>query len=393
MQNVSIIAQLKKRKQTHDYGTIIIRGYFNRKPAGSRSLSHTVKEKDWDLKKREVKSNVPNASLINMIVQTALTDISGLLMRKEIMGAKINKLLVKKAVQGLDDTKDFLQFCKDRINGIDPGNGKPKILGDYDNPQTRTSYNSECTKLEEYQSIITFADIDYTFLNGYKNHMRDNLDNKPNTIWKSFKFIHTMIKKAIKAGGIIIDNPFDQFDRGKYTEPETEGLELAECDLIKKKVIDNLDHPEMLRKVAIYQLLMSYSGMRFGDAMKFNPEQHIKEGRLKMQYGKAKTWVDFKVHRRLAEIVELAKAHPLKISNKEYNIWSKIIGGIIGSDIKLTAHKGRHTMGNMLVDMDAHPKVAQKILGHKRLQSTQTYFKARKKKVDATIQRFDEIVS
>ncbi|MBO9571398.1 MAG: phage integrase SAM-like domain-containing protein [Chitinophagaceae bacterium] len=86
-----------------------------------------------------------------------------------------------------------MQFCRDRIFGRKDENGKVIERGDYTKPRTIGTYEAECTKLEKFQSIITFADIDYNFLNNYKNYMRDELENDPNTIWKAFKFMNNQI--------------------------------------------------------------------------------------------------------------------------------------------------------------------------------------------------------
>jgi site-specific recombinase XerD len=370
MENVSIIAQLKVKSPKDTYGTITIRGYYNRRPVTSKSTGHRILIDHWDSSTRLVKDCAPNSRLINTVIQKRLQDMQAQLMKKDIAGHRPNRNIVYKAVRGIDDAQDFIGFCLERIRV------------DYQSKETIRSYKGECTKLQEFRRYISFADLDYVFLAGYKKHMIDKLGNDENTVWKSFKFINTMINKALAIGGIIHENPFNQFDRGKYVQKQRHYLELSDCDKLEEIAL-NEDQPVLIRRVSIRFLLMCYSGMRYQDAMAFNPDVHVINGeRIVMGYQKFNTTVNNILWDRLKGIIELVKLAPLKMGNKQFNQWLKVIAGACKINADLTSHMGRHTLGSLLAEAEVPIEKAQLILGHRDIRSTRIYYHQKAKDID-----------
>jgi len=378
MDKISIIPQPIRKKKNSDFATIFIRGYFNRKVVSSKSTGYKIKIENWDIELREVKSDAPNAKLMNSCISSKINSHEAELMKIEITGNKPTKKDVKRIVQGLDGTKDFIAFARERISL------------DYENPETKITYSKECDKLEKFQKNILFGDIDYDFLSRYKIFLRDQRNNKPNTIWKAFKFMNTMMIRAIDIGGIIEKNPFGAFDRGKYQQPKKTGIELIHCNLLEE-FVDDTPQPLILRKVCIYMLLMIYSGMRFNDAMKFDPDKHVKNGRLIMMYGKGKTNVDFKLHKKLAKIVEMVRDNRLVMTNQEFNRYLKVIAAVKEIPINLTTHIGRHTLGTLLAAFNIPKEKARLILGHKSIKSTDVYYHIEKDQIDIEVEKLNAI--
>ena len=235
MEKVSVIAQLKMKKPSDTMGTVIIRGYFNRRPVASKSTGYKIKRDDWDIEKKCVKKSAHNADLLNACIQKRLIEIQSQLLTKEIMGAAINSKHVADIVIGFNSSKDFIEYCKSRIEE------------DYENTETKKSYLSECSKLLRFKPYISFADIDSRFLQLYKNYMKKELRNTNNTVWKSLKFMYLIINKAINEGGIITINPFDSFDRGKYKRTVKEYL-----------TVQNEGERKVRRKIKFYNLDILY---------------------------------------------------------------------------------------------------------------------------------------
>ena len=52
---------------------------------------------------------------------------------------------------------------------------------------------------------------------------------------------------------------------------------------------------------------------------------------------------------------------------------------------------GRHTFGGILAQLDTPIKVAQKLLGHKEIASTEIYFHMRDKSLDKAMKGFDSL--
>jgi len=368
--STSIIAQLKKKKKEHTHATIIIRGYYSRQPVASVSTGQVIQVEHWDPVKRLLKPSAPSAILINTLIQTKLQHMKNELLKKEIMGGKVNRQQVIKAVRQIDDSKDFYRFCWQQISL-------------YESSETKRTYNTEVTKMQQFAPTLSFADIDYGFLTRYKKYMQVKLQNQPNTIWKSFKFLNTMINRAVKCGGIIDENPFAEFNRGKYEQNKRTWLEISDCDKIENNL--HLITDEFTRKVAIYFLLMAYSGMRFTDAMRFDPAVHVEDGWLTMQYQKFGTTVHNKIWDRLSRVVEQIKNNRISTTNKTFNLHLKTVAGICGIDMKIRAHMARHTMGGILAEKGIPVEHAQLILGHKDIKSTWIYYHVKKKNVEVAM--------
>lgn len=379
MQNVSIIALMKKKKPTHTYGTIYIRGFLNRKPVAALSTGHQIQVQHWDADKRQVSDKAPNARLINTCIEIKLQQMKAALMKAEIMGASINKSAIAAVVRGNESNQNFITFCKERIKE------------NYSSKQTIRSYHAECSKIENFAGSVLFNDINYAFLERYKNYMRDKLQNHPNTIWKSLKFLNTMLNLAIKHGGIIDENPLKNFDRGKYVNSEKIWLEISECEKIYQ-VACNQQHALIIRQVAVYFLLMCYSGLRFEDAILFDPDVHIIEKeRIVQRTSKKGIMVNIFIYDRLAPVIALVKENRLKITNQPFNRYLKLVATAAGINKNLTSHVGRHSMGGFLSDARVKEEEAQKILGHGDIRSTKVYYHMKNERIDNAVQQLNNL--
>lgn len=378
MQKISIIAQPKKKHTADTMAVIIIRGFYNRKPVASVSTGHKIHINHWDQVQRLVVKSAPNASLINSCIKMKIQAMEATLMKQEICGHTINRQLLYKAVKGLNESTDFMQFCKDRIKQ------------DYENKATRASYNSELTKMEGYRPVVSFADIDTNFLQGYKNYMKKDLLNADNTVWKTLKFINVMINKAINTGGIINENPFKHFNRGNYVQPIKQGLSIAHCDDIEAMALAD-DCTPVIRMVAYRFLLMAYSGMRWADAEIFDPAVHVQGGHIIMQYQKCKTDVNNKMHTRLQRIVDIIHLYPLDISNQKFNQYLKLVAMHCKIPFNLSSHVGRHTMGSLLAQMNIPQDQAAIIMGHRDRKSTAIYYHHHLTNIDISMDKLNSL--
>lgn len=372
----SIIAQLRFKKPTDIEGIIIIRGFYNRQPVAYRSLGHRIRRDQWNIVKKEVCNEHPNAQLLNMLINKTLNTIQADILQKQIMGATISKAHIITAVKGEAHGKSFLEFCR------------MKIKDDYKNEETQRALKTQVNKISGFDQDPTFSDINALWLTRYKKYMEEKLKNKANTIWSSLKFVNTMINKAIKQGGIIGESPFVNFDRGQCMPSGKEPLSVEEIKKIHKLVYD--DGVELrLRATACRFMLMIYSGMRFSDAMRFDPVIHFPNGRLIMHYKKWDGRVNFLGSNNLREIVSMIPGFPLDICLNEFNDRLKIIAGICGISKHITTHIGRHTMGFILSEMNVPKEKAMKILGHKKDSSINIYYHVTDEQVDREIQKLN----
>ena len=384
MGNISVIpVLLKQRINKFGKASIAIRVYLNRKPITYENLKHKITIQDWDEKKREVKRSVPNHALLNAKIKKRVAELEEKFLQIELLGTPLTKHKVQKITKGEDHGKDFYQFCTEQI---------ALQYSKEDQHETRRTYTTEISKLKKFRKELSFGDVDYQFLTEYKAYMINSLGNSDNTIWKAFKFISTMINIAIKVGGYIKESPFKDFDRGHYKQGKRNYLTIEDCDKIHSLLHTNI--PDQLKRVGYYYLFMCYTGLRFQDALyRFNYDQHvIDDERIIIDTQKCDVEVNLYIHQRLKVILDFIRVNPLKICNKYYNKYLKVLGTMAGITIDLTAHVGRHTFGTTLADLDIPIERAQKLLGHKDKKSTEIYYHIKNKLLDQEMMKWDQMI-
>lgn len=384
MGNLSIIpVLLKQRTNKVGKASIVIRVYLDRNPIAYENLSHKVSIDNWDKAKREVKRSAPNAILINAAIKKRIAELEAQFLQYKLLGNTLTKNKIQKLVKGADPGKDFYQFCTEQITLRYPKE---------EQHETRRTYNTEISKIKKFRKELCFGDIDYQFLTEYKAYMINTLGNSDNTIWKAFKFISTMINIAIKTGGYIKESPFKDFDRGHYQQGKRNYLTIEDCDKIHSFIQATI--PDQLKRVGYYYLFMCYTGLRFQDALyRFNYDQHvIDDERIIIDTQKCDVEVNLYIHQRLKIVLDFIRVNPLKICNKDYNKYLKVLGTMAGITIDLTAHVGRHTFGTTLADLDIPIERAQKLLGHKDKKSTEIYYHIRNKLLDQEMMKWDQMI-
>ena len=308
MENISIVPAIRKSSLAKPKASLLIRVIFGRSVVKTINTGIKVAPSNWDPLSRTILKGEPNATLSNMLLKKEVAKLEGEFTAKSLMGIVITKSRAKKIAEGKDPSRDYFKFCNEWLSQK------------YSNKETLRTYHSELTKLKQFTKELSFGDIDIQFLTNYKRYMERYLKNSSNTVWKSFKFMNTMIRDAIKLKGIIESNPFADFNRGSYSNPLKLGLDLIHCNLIEA-ICCREDVPVLVRRVSIKFLLMCYSGLRFEDAMSFDPKKHvINNDRIVLKTQKAGVSINMKLYDRLYNIIELLKLYPLpQMTNQEFN--------------------------------------------------------------------------
>lgn len=383
MESINVFGMVyKHRMNKKGEVPLVICVTLNRKPIAYDNLKRRILLTDWDESTRELKPKAPNALLINALLNKRIAELDGEFTKSQIFGKLITKKTIKDEVAGKKPTTCFYQFCD---------NWLPQK---YKNSETIRAYRNEVTKLKRYQAHLDFADITFDFLSQYKSYLIDNLGNAGNTIWKTFKFMNTMILDGIKHGCLEkADNPFLIFDRGKYKDPENPSLELDDCEALEKLII-RTDIPEMVKRVAIYFLLMAYSGLRFEDAINFDPDVNVIGDKLICNTSKFGVTVRMKIYPRLKNIITSIISNRISITNQQFNKWLKVAFALAGLPEKMaSSHKGRHLFGSTLAEAGVSTEISQKLLGHKDINSTKTYYHIKNKALDSAIDKIDNLIT
>lgn len=381
--NISILAAIRADKPRKD-GTcaVMIRILFNRNVIATESIGKYIEPIYWDDIRRNVKRSHPNAAVINAAIINKIAALQKLMNRFEIEGKPITPAGIKNLLGGKDPGADFYEYCMGHI---------PIKYCKNEQYGTRVSYYSELTKLKKFAPSLNFYDINCAFLDKYRAFLLMELNNHHNTAWKALKFMRTMFSDAIKEKVFHGEDPFLSFDRGKYQQGQRQFIEVEDCKEIYKLLQTSI--PDTLRDVGYYYLFMCYTGFRYNTATSvFNYDIHVeKDKRIIMPGQKKGSDVNILIHELLRPVIDYVRHHKIAITSQHFNKYLGVIGTLSNIKIPLTAHVGRHTFGGILAQLDTPIRVAQKLLGHKDMKSTEIYFHMRDKSLDKAMKGFDSL--
>jgi site-specific recombinase XerD len=233
---------------------------------------------------------------------------------------------------------------------------------------------SELTKFTQFQNPY-ISKISHETLQEYLSYCY-KLGNTTNTAWKSFKFLRTILSKALKEK-VIEEDPFLLFEKPKYKDPPRKYLTKSQVLGIEKDLpIKGKD----VQFAGYWFLISCYTGLRFSDLQSFNKKK-IRDGRLVIYTAKTGEIVSLPVKGKIKELFEKVDYKPIPYTNTHYNRLLKLVSP------GLTSHTGRHTCAVMLADAGVSIEVVGKILGHSSIKSTAVYFKITNKRIDDELGR------
>lgn len=347
-----------------------------------KNLDIKIDASQWDGKNQIIKKAHTNAGKLNAEIWAERTKIEDAFKVDNSKGVVFTASHIEKRLlfEYSDPAKDFYTFALEQI-----------AIKKYSS-ETRRTYNSEVSKMEQYSPLLSFGDITYSWLQLWEQYMRETLKNHPNTIWKSLKFLNTFLNVAIATGGIIKENPFDKYDRGSYEQGIPQYIEWDEAQKIHSEV-KGKDLSDQLKQIGHYALLSYYTGLRFSDAIKFDYSKKVTQDttgrRLVLYAQKNGQIVSIKFNKYIAEVVDYIKDHPLSITNQEYNASLKILCASSKVYKDVSSHDFRHGFGMRCAELEIHIEEVQRLMGHKKRSSTEIYYRIKNARLDNSMKAWE----
>lgn len=321
----------------------------------------------------------PNKNLLNQKIRNKVHELQAIMTKAEILGIPLTKERVKKLAEGGEITTNFYDHCKEWI--------KDK----YSNKGTRAAAMSNLEKVRIYAPSLQFGDIDKRWLLKFESYLRDTLKNADNTVWKTMKFLRTMLYDAQSTLGKI-HNPFEvgEYKMPKYTDPSKDGLTIEETDMLEELLTKDI--PVFHKVVVAKFLFMCYTGLRVSDAKRFSDE-HLIDGRIVMTSKKTNVTTRLKIYNRLANILTVLKSLPeIKFTDPKFNEWLKVVAEMAEiKRIKVTSHIGRHTFGCLLAEMNVSEEEAKELMGVKDKKVVMVYYKLRQPQIDKAAEKLNQL--
>lgn len=251
------------------------------------------------------------------------------------------------------------------------------------NVLTKKNYTTLFNNLDKFKPGIRVTDIDYNFVLAYDRWLRSS-GIAHNTRISRLRLLRAVMNEARKRD-IISSNPFDRFriqsmvSKKGYLTCE----QLRQLEAMRPKGYDEL--------VLDAFLVGCYTGLRFSDIITLRQE-HIRDGWLAKTMVKTKSVVELPVvtlfdGKMMAMVAkyggDIGRLTKKLGSNAAVNKALHPILEAVGADAKLTFHSSRHTFATLLGQQGVDIAVVSKLLGHRKLQTTEIYREVDRRSIEA----------
>ena len=374
------IKVLLYKGKTYSDGTnpIVIQIIENKKVV--KKVIHRCLEKHWDAKQSKLKSNAPNSSEVNNLINSKLS-----IYQKAFVTSKEN---------GDEISKQF-------FNPVKVASLSAAITNHCKKLEERKSFAATKAYLALNSQVLNFRDVgldklDKNWIESFAYYLKNELDNNPTTINKKIIRIKGIINSYSKS----ISNEVRQ-----YKIPNHDKVKLKlDRDELTKLINLNLPSGDILEVVRDFFILQVYlRGVRVGDLLQATPD-NFKADRFVYTSDKTSTGYDMSLIIPAKAIIDkYAKQNNVALfpfwkwkpnpklhedtntkartAHKEactalINKYLKLLAAMAGIEKNLSTHIARHSFA-VLADESTGGNIymIQQLLGHSNRATTEGYIK------------------
>ncbi len=360
------------------------------------SLQEYVRPDYWCSKTGRVTFRAPGAQKINDNLTQVHSDL--IECRKVLKGDGIfiTAQLIKSRYLGVDKPlstlMELIKYHKDReLKKLEKGTAK--------NYGATEKYLYQFIKTKYKTTDVNLGQIDYAFVLSFENYLRNCkplMKSQPlgnNGIMKHLERFKKMTTIACKLDCIKKD-PFAFFN-AKFKPYDRQYLTIEELILIEELDLTDIG----LRRVRDCFVFACYTGLSYVDVKWLRPEQVVVgidgDEWIFTKREKSKTSVKVPLLNRAKEVLEkysdtgYGKNKELLLpvySNQKCNAYLKKIVAKCKIDKNISFHAARHTFATTVTLANGVPlETVSKLLGHRRLSTTQIYARVMEKKISEDI--------
>ena len=365
MLNLKLVFNRSNRLRTKDgKGKLHLRATFERTPAYF-DTKILLSPKQWNDRKSIVVAH-PDADQINDDLEDLILNANRYYRkcRREKKRFSVDRLFYE--LHNVVSDIDFLEFSKS-IHQSEIG-----VLAKSTIAKRVDLFN----RLENFRSEIFMSDIDFVFLDNFKQHLFSQKAKKGTLLGANYiSSLFTVLKKFVRAAriqGFIKIDPFLGFKVAKVAKIITV---LNEDEL---QLIWDYKPKGKYKRARLYVLFLAFTGMRVGDMSQIK-ESMFMDGMLKFVAGKTE-----KRKGKLARIpLHLFdnRAYDLfvecggfkKYNNYDLNVAFRELLQLVGIDKYMTIHELRHSFKSIMLERGYPLHIIAEMMAHSSTTTTAKY--------------------
>ena len=377
----NVVYNRKKKLLSDGTALVQIEAYLNfQKKYFSTGIYLTPEQ--WDNKHRKVK-NHPNAIKLNRQLSDFVAKLQSVELDRRNAGKPFTLDILTEFLKGRF-TNSFTEFMKNEIEADRTAA-----------PATRAGHLITLKYLGKFKKDIVFDELTFELLTNFERFLL-NEGLHTNTVNKCFRHIRKFVNLAINKDLFDLNRyPFRKF-RMKSETTAREYLTPEEMKAFENIVLT--PEQKYLQKSLDMFLFSCYTGLRFSDISALSKDKiRTIDGNMWIDTTMIKTAEPIRIPLYLLfdkKPIEILNQYTQPdrnyifddLTNQYVNRCLKELAGIAGIKKTVTFHTARHTQATYLLYKGVNITTVQKLLGHKKLQTTQIYSKVMDKTIITELQ-------
>lgn len=358
------------------------------------SLKRRIQVNHWDSERQRVKNSTIDAKSINQYLDEFYSGLFQSFQQLRIEGKHITPHSVK--ARFMDEEVDNQHFTMNDLVSYHNSNMFPKLHWNTSRLYlTSQKYIFLFLKKKLKKEDIRLDELNYKFILDFENFLRRHKPNHyqqqigNNAVMKHIQRLRKMVSLAYRLEWIDKD-PFRQFKQ-RLTPTNREYLGSEELQAIEELKLDS----NRLKTVRDLFVFSCYTGVCYTDLMLLTEDNVVmgidKRYWIITKRQKTHNPVKIPLLKKALDLIELYKEDTRsiinntlfpRISNQKMNAYLKEIASEAKIKKNLTFHMARHTFATTVTLTNGVPiETISKMLGHRKLTTTQIYAKVLERKV------------
>ena len=390
------------KRQSEKHGQVPVMGRITINGTMSQfSCKLTVRSTLWDAKANKASGKSLEAQRLNEKLENIKTNIGKQYQRLCDRDSYVTAEKVRNAFLGMgDDCRLLLQTFDEYLAGFLKRVGKDRAYSSYDNYRKRRNRLASFLEYEYHVKDIAFKELKREFVEKFVVYLSTVKGLASGTIHSTLKKLKLMTYTAYKNGWIAVD-PFAGFYvKAEYAERRY--LSASELQAVMDVRLPNY-RTGINRDAFVF---CAFTGLSHADVSKLTyADIHTDDnGERWIIDRRQKTGTQFRV--KLLPVAEMLyerykdmhlsgdRVFPLKGTYNTLNMSLRHVARHAGLSFNPTIHMARHTFATTVTLTQGVPlETVSKMLGHKRITTTQIYAKITNDKIGQDMKALSEKLS